>query len=343
MSTPSDVQGRGQIVLPARAKTVVMGRQGYFSVVLRLIGVELYKLQRRTLSRVLIAISMLAVLLVFTVVGMSTAQVRSEPLSQFTTQSTHTTANGTVSLAQASTIKQQTLSNISAPLRFPTSLIMTTQVIETAGLVLIIILAGTIVGGEYSVGTVRLMFTRGPTRTQFLLAKVGALAVCIFGSTPGLLLFGGIIGAIFNVLVGGGYSGYTAVASLLPHIVLYVLAAMLQLFMYAVLATCLSILGRATVAGVAGTLIWWVIENLFGDLLQLIGATNQGFLGDFARALPDYFISDNAGALLDHQRQYLLNGTPSGISDLHALLVLACYVVVLLGLAWWVNKQRDIA
>lgn len=339
MSIPSDAQEKGQIFLPARAKTVVMGRQGYLSVVLRLIGVELYKLQRRALSRVLIAISMLAVLLVFTVIGISAAQVRSAPLSQFM----HTTTNGTVSLAQASSVKQQTLSSVSAPLRFPTSLITTSQVIETAGLVLIIILAGTIVGGEYSVGTVRLMLTRGPTRTQFLLAKVGTLAVCIFGGTLGLILFGGITGAIFNVLVGGGYSGYAAVAGLLPHAILYMLAGMLQLFMYAVLATCLSILGRATVAGVAGTLIWWVIENLLGDLLRLIGTANQGFLGDFARALPDYFISDNVNALLDHQRQYLLNGTPTGISDLHALLVLACYVVVLLGLAWWMNRQRDIA
>jgi len=342
MSTPSDAQEKGQMFIPARAKTVVMGRQGYLSVVLRLIGVELYKLQRRTLSRVLIAVSMLAVLLVFTVIGISAEQVRSAPLSQFTSQSTRTT-NGTVSLAQASAIKQQTLSSVSAPLRFPASLVMTSQVIETGGLVLIIILAGTIVGGEYSVGTVRLMLTRGPTRTQFLLAKVGALAICVFAGTLGLILFGGIIGAIFNALVGGEYSGYAAVVGLLPHAILYMLAGMLQLFMYAVLATCLSIVGRATVAGVAGTLIWWVIENLLGDLLRLIGAANQGFLGDFARALPDYFISNNVSALLDHQRQYLLNGTPTGISDLHALLVLACYVIVLLGLAWWVNMQRDIA
>src|SRR5579884_3974698 len=180
MSTPSDVQEKGQMFLPARAKTVVMGHQGYLNVVLRLIGVEIYKLQRRTLSRVLIAISMLAVLLVFTVIGISAAQIRSAPLSQFM----HTT-NGTVSLAQASAIKQQTLSSVSAPLRFPTTLITTTQVIETVSLVLIIILAGTIVGGEYSVGTVRLMFTRGPTRTQFLLAKVGALVLCVFASTLG--------------------------------------------------------------------------------------------------------------------------------------------------------------
>lgn len=338
MSTQSDAQQRSQMILPARAKTVVMGRQGYLNVVLRLIGVEIYKLRCRTLSRVLIAISMLAVLLVFTIIGIGAAQVGSAPLSQFM----HTTTGGTVSPDQASVLKQAQLLSASAPLRLPGSLITISQVLESVGLVLIIILAGTIVGGEYSVGTVRLMFTRGPTRTQFLLAKLGALAVCIFAGTIGLILFGGIIGTIFNVLVGGGYSGYTTVTTWLPHAILYILANMLQLFMYAVIATCLSILGRATVAGVAGTLIWWVIENLFGDLLRLIGAANQGLLGSFAQALPDYFISGNLSALLDHQRQYLVDSTATGVSDLHALLVLACYVLVLLGLAWWVNKERDI-
>jgi ABC-type transport system involved in multi-copper enzyme maturation permease subunit len=335
----SEAQESKRMFLPARAKTVVMGRQGYLNVVLRLIGVELYKLRRRTLSRVLIAISTLAMLLVFTIIGITAAQVESAPLSQFM----HTTSNGTVSPTQASALKQEQLLNVSAPLRFPGSLIMTTQVLESVGLVLIIILAGTIVGGEYSVGTVRLMFTRGPTRTQFLLAKLGATAICIFAGTLGLILFGGIIGTIFNVLVGGGYSGYSTVTTWLPHAILYTLASMLQLFMYAVLAICLSILGRGTVAGVAGTLIWWVLENLLGDLLRLIGAANQGLLGSFAQALPDYFISSNLGVLLDHQRQYLVDSTPTiGVTDLHALLVLACYVIVLLSLAWWVNKERDI-
>src|SRR5436305_10977132 len=43
--------------VPIRTDTVFMGRQDFFSVVLRLIGVELYKIRRRILSKVLAGIA----------------------------------------------------------------------------------------------------------------------------------------------------------------------------------------------------------------------------------------------------------------------------------------------
>lgn len=337
MSTLPGTKEKRTALPPVRTKTVVMGRQGFFSVILRLIGVELYKLRQRALLRVLIAISVLSVLLVFTIIGITAMQIKSTPLSHFM----HTTA-GDFSPAQASTMKQETLSKISMPLRLPGSLSTTTQVIESVGLVLVIILAGTIVGGEYSVGTVRLMFTRGPTRTQFILAKLGTIITCIFFGAIGLILLGSIVGAVFNTLVGSGYDRSIFPASWPLHAILYILVVMLQLFMYALLAGCLSILGRTTVAGVAGTLIWWVLENLLGDLLSLISTMNQGLLGSLARAIPNYFIGNNLNTLLEHQRQYLVNNIPTNSSDLHALFVLGCYIIVLTSLAWWVNKQRDV-
>jgi hypothetical protein len=46
--------------------------------------------------------------------------------------------------------------------------------------------------------------------------------------------------------------------------------------------------------------------------------------------------------LLQNQGQYIFGGSGSSLSDLHALVVLAVYMVVFIGLAWWINEHRDV-
>ncbi|MBV9229082.1 MAG: ABC transporter permease subunit [Chloroflexi bacterium] len=319
------------IPAPARRHTVVMGRQDFFSVVLRLIGVELYKLRCRTMSKALSTIAILSLILVFFLIAVST--------------NTSDTASSLAPGEQVQTAaeKQAELAMISAPLRLPNSLITSVEVINYAGLVLIIILAGTIVGGEYAVGTIRLMFTRGPTRTQFLLSKVGAIFVCTVLGTFALALIGIVVGAFFNIVMKGistNFSFFTGTWVL--HASLYLLAAALGLFLYGMIALCLSLLGKTTVAGVAGALMWWVLEGLLGQVFYLLGTLNRGILGDFLKAVRDYLIGNNVQALLQNQTHYLVGDSASQLSDLHTLFVLVFYIILLVGLAWWVNERRDV-
>jgi ABC-type transport system involved in multi-copper enzyme maturation permease subunit len=96
---------------------------------------------------------------------------------------------------------------------------------------------------------------------------------------------------------------------------------------------------------VAGTLIWWVLENILSGILYLLStAFSQGFVGVFLRSIPDYFIYNNLNALLQNQHQYLLSDStqPAQIPDVHALIVLAVYLVLLIGITWWVNEKRDV-
>src|SRR2546428_44259 len=72
--------------------------------------------------------------------------------------------------------------------------------------ILAIILAGALVGGEYSLGTVRLMFTRGPTRLQFLFAKIIVIGICIIPALILLMLVGTLVGAAVAPLTGVGAS-----------------------------------------------------------------------------------------------------------------------------------------
>src|SRR5437667_937383 len=138
-----------------RASSVLMGRQDFVSVLLRLIGMELYKLRRRMMSKVLSSISIVATLCLFGLIAFVAFLM---------------SRNGTSALV---------ITNFSAGLRLPESLSLVGQLILTLGEILIIILVSTIVGGEYTDKTVRLMFTRGPTRAQILLSKVGVAIACI--------------------------------------------------------------------------------------------------------------------------------------------------------------------
>lgn len=340
MSITPRARQRADIPEPVRRDTVVMGRQGFFSVVLRLIGVEIYKLRCRTMSRVMSVIAILSVLIVFIMVGLSAALANAAPLSSYT----HTVV-GEIPASEALQAKHAILTNITEPVRLPNALFTITQIINTVGLALIIILAGTIVGGEYAVGTIRLMFTRGPTRTQFIVAKLGAILTCALLGTIVLTILGLVLGTAINLTFGINADMHFFNGTWLLHALLYLALTVLNLFSYAVIAACLSTLGRTTAAGVAGTLIWWVLENILSGILYLLStAFSQGFVGVFLRSIPDYFIYNNLNALLQNQHQYLLSDStqPAQIPDVHALIVLAVYLVLLIGITWWVNEKRDV-
>lgn len=350
MSTlPQTTQGK-ETPTVARRHTVIMGRQDFLSVVLRLIGVEIYKIRRRIMSKVLSSIAILVMLAAFALVAAIALVITVEPPAAFLPPSCAIARTPTcldhpptqAELALATQAKQDAIKNVSSSLRLPDSLTFSVQMINTIGLVLLVILAGTIVGGEYGGGTVRLVFTRGPTRTQFLISKIGAILVCSALTVAVLTAIGIGVGALANFITGIGVDFRFFTGAWMLHALLYLLIAILGLFIYSMIALFLSTMGKATAAGVAGALVWWVLESIVGQVLTAISLFNRGALGDFLKAIPDYFIGNNIGALLQNQSQYLSPDQPSTLSDLHALLVIAAYLILFIGLSWWISERRDV-
>lgn len=352
--TPSRLFTAGQKPpAPVRTETVFMGRDDFFSTIIRLIGVELYKLRRRSMSKVLGTISILSIILIFGVISLGTIFTVNVPAASFLPPACgqvrdpqqlcldHTPMQA--DLNQAEQIKQEQLRSISKPLRVPDSLGTAMQVINFIGTILVLVMVGTIVGGEYGMGTVRLMFTRGPTRTQFLLSKIGASLVCIIIGVLLMLAIGVLEGALLNLVSGIGVSFSFLSGTWILHMFLYVLIGMLGLFMYAMAALFLATLGQTTVAGVAGGLAIWVAEFILAQVLSLVGFLYKGPLGDFLKAIPDYFIGNNVSALLGNQAHYVFGDQGAQLSDLHAILVLVAYLVLFIGLSIWLNRRRDIA
>lgn len=327
-----------------RSDAIVMGRQDYFSVLLRLIGMELYKLRRRLMSKVIGSITVLLAILLFLFISLGTLVTLNAPAQTFAPpcQSSNPSDCPTLSPSQLEQARQEALRSISSPLRLPTSLNVAVQFALTPCTILIIILAGISAGEEYSVGTVRLLYARGPTRTQFLLAKLGTALLLVIGGLLLMALLGIMTGQALNPISGFAQNGDFFTAEWLGHASLYMLFAMLNWFLYAVIAIFFGTLGRSTVAGIVGALIWFFVEPIVTTVLNLLGNFSPGPFGTFLKAIPDYLIGNNISALLDQQGHYLFGGSEPSLSAVHALIVLAVYFVFFIVLAWRLSTQRDV-
>ncbi len=300
----------------------MMGRQDYTSVLLRLIGMEMYKLRRRLMSKVLSSIAILSMIGLFALITI-----------------------GAFYLSRGGSTLDE-IAGYSRSLRLPSSLYLIVQLLNTLGQILIIILVSTIVGGEYADKTARLMLTRGPTRTQYLFAKVGAAAVCVVLGVVGITLLGIISGLLLNLSTGVAQSFDFFTLNWFDHTLLYLLITMLGLFIYAMMALFLSTLGRATAAGLAGVLTWSFVVEPIIEVGSSFGRDIGGVIGSFFQALPDYLIGTNISQLQQDQSHYVYASAiiqPASLqADLHSLLVLAVYLLLFIGLAWWVNMRRDV-
>lgn len=337
------------VPLTTRVSTVILGRMDFFSVLFRLIGMELYKIRRRLMSKVLGPLALLLAALASLAVGVELAVNLSTPAHEFVpacqAQSEGEPDLGCAKFSevQLQQLKQAALSVVSGSLRLPSSLeLAATQNEANPGVILVIILAGSMAGGEMGVGTVRLMFTRGPWRGQFLLAQYGAILICIVVTVLGMALVGVIAGQLFNLLSGVSQSFDFLNGVWLGHMLLYLLATMLNWFMYAVVAIFFGVLGRSAVAGVVGALTWFFTEPFLSSILALAGNFSLGVVSTFLHQLPNYFMGNNARSLQLSQIPYLFGRSVSVQGDIQALITLAVYLAVFVGLTWRLNESRDV-
>lgn len=333
--------------LPEQANTssVAMGSKDALSVQLRLIGMELYKIRRRLLSKALLLIGMAVLTLILIGIAAATWRYVSRPASDYipplcATDPQTGCVNSTPTLADKEKYRQIQIDQNAHLLALPGSLQMVSIMAINVLTILMIILIGTTVGEEYNLGTVRLLFTRGPTRIQFLLGKIGAAAVCcacyllVFAVL--LLALGSILEPISQVPVD--YSFLTA--AWIGQAILFLLLCIFNWFVFSVMAIFFGIVGRSSVAGIAGPFIWIFLEEIIGNLPHALHLS--GTIGDVINNLPQYFLGNCAATLIMNRGHVLYNGSTGLVSDLHAWIVVLVYLAVFLFGTCWVMLRRDI-
>ncbi|HEY6287362.1 MAG TPA: hypothetical protein VIX20_16970, partial [Ktedonobacteraceae bacterium] len=66
-----------------RTKSVILGKQSFLSILRRLIGMEIYKIRRRIMSKVLLSIAIVIVILVFLLFSLNTFFILNAPPESF--------------------------------------------------------------------------------------------------------------------------------------------------------------------------------------------------------------------------------------------------------------------
>ncbi len=228
----------------------------------------------------------------------------------------------------------------------PWSLASLLDLTQFLGAILLGILAASVAGTEDGWGTVRQALVRGQPRSQYLTTKLLSIAVL---ATIGFLIVLGL-GILFSIIVtaldgrpitldlpgGDGLS--------LAEVALMALRAAYGTVPYVLLAFCLSVVGRSTTLGVAGVLVYVMMEAIVLAVLGGIG----GSAAD-ARA---YFIGHNVMAMLAENQvgealyfSLAPRGSPVAFElpdPVFAAFVLALYSLIFLAIAFVVFQRRDL-
>ena len=268
--------------------------------------------------------------------GNSNPQVQCQPLSQQDQQQ----------------IRDQETSSIRGALTFPMSVQFAGGYTAFMGVILLSILAGAVIGGEFGFGTVRLALSRGVGRAQLLTAQIVALALLALGIALVMVLLGIVAGFTLGPLLGATVTALPSGGGL--ALVTYWLAISLHLFAFAAIAFLLATLARSTAAGIAVPLGYYIFESIAAGILTALSVAIRGNVGDFLGHVPDWFLGQNLGVVATQAFAPLqpassaiqsaggggLTGPTFGLG--HALLVSLAYCVVLVGATYVIMRRRDI-
>ena len=221
-------------------------------------------------------------------------------------------------------------------LLLPNSILLAFTLLQGTLFILASIMAAAALGGEYGWGTLRTVLTKGTGRWQFLAAKVVAL---MFTALVGLVLAAASV-ALSSLVIGVfGLEGDALQGSAewldVPIKIGTLLYSFLPYVMLALLATALT---SSTALGITAFVVYYVVET-----------TASPILSNFAwfQRVSEYLLSPNATAVL--QASYgEVSVSIDGGGDaaqpelLHAVLVLAGYILVFGVLTFLLFQRRDI-
>jgi ABC-type transport system involved in multi-copper enzyme maturation permease subunit len=226
--------------------------------------------------------------------------------------------------------------DIEATLRPENAIPVGTGQTRLVATVLVIVLAGSSMGGEYGAGTVRTMVLRTRARWQFVAAKlVNVTAFALGLSVVGLLVSAAICVALAPEV--GGDRSAVVTTEFVTDAIPAVLRTTWTMVPYIAIAVFLGVLGRSSAMAIGVPLGIVIVEVAVTTGLQAAG----GWLEDVTQALP----SVNVAALMEAngQVQGAATEAPSDLPNAwQAAAVLGAYALAAAVLALSIFQRRDI-
>jgi len=228
---------------------------------------------------------------------------------------------------------------------FPHSLAAAGYLLRFPGLVLTAILAGALVGGEYSFGTHRLSLSRGMSRGQVLAAQVMALALIALMTAGGLLLIASVVGVTLGPALGSDLiiplpDGWLQLA-------FFWLALALHLWGYMLVALFFATLGRSAASGIGAALGLLLVEIVLNPILVVVAALllslNRNGAASIVSAIRQLFLGNALGTLVDGAGASPIHLTNEpGQSIWLAFIVALIYCVGLIAGSYLLFRVRDV-
>lgn len=295
----------------------------------KLIGVELFKTRKRRMTWILLAV-LIGWFCMVTVGGYSNVARGPDdrPAAEFE--------------REFESLEEWEASR--AAFQFPLAFPHIFSTAQGIGTILLIILVAAMVGNEYRWGTVGQMLTRRGARFYYLGAKLLALIIVALIGLVFSLIVGVILISITSSLLAGSINWDFISASFVWELVLMFGRTAFVLLPYILLAAVLAIIGRSTLAGIAGGLVYYFVDGIASAILS----QGSGWSG----RIPDYLTSHNVSAIMSLNQ---LNGVAPGVgpmgvvgiptqlpSTLQATVTLVIYCLAFLAISFYLFRKQDL-
>jgi ABC-type transport system involved in multi-copper enzyme maturation permease subunit len=226
----------------------------------------------------------------------------------------------------------------------PWSLVTLLDTGQYWGSVVIAVLTASAVATEYNWGTVRQALVRGQTRSQYLTTKLVGLIIVASAIMLTALAAAVAFSVLATVAAGEPVTLDAPGGPSAVDVVLMVLRAGYAILPYGLLGFCLTVVGRSTALGVAGTFMYMIAEAILLGILHGLGGvapTIQAFtLGHNVSAVLSANVigSENFNSLA-----FRNNPLPSELPDpMVGALGIAVYCVILLAITYSIFQRRDL-
>ena len=283
---------------------------------IRLIGAEMFKMRKRSMTRILLYI-LVAIIVVLYLVLLAISKVN---------------------LPTNTGVHPGTIQNV---LGLPIALPVTMYILSYFGCVLSIILAASSVGSEYNWRTMRSAVVSSESRFKLLTAKLISAAIYVLiGMAIGLVV--GFIMSLITTAIGGYKFDFNFMTGgYLWDQFLQFCRTFFVIMPYSLLGFMFAILGRSAMPGIASGIGIFFLEQFIVSFMYLA----KGWIAK----IPDYLLHANQQAIT------ALAKLPKGFSGggnggftvtfpgaAHAFIVLSIYSVVFLVIAYYLFKKRDV-
>jgi ABC-type transport system involved in multi-copper enzyme maturation permease subunit len=227
---------------------------------------------------------------------------------------------------------------------FPWALVTLLDTGQFWGSVVIAVLTASVVATEYNWGTVRQALVRGQTRSQYLTTKLVGLIILASVILLTALAVGIAFSVIATVLAGEPVTLDVPNGPSAPDVVLMVRRAGYAILPYGLLGFCLTVVGRSTALGVAGTFMYMIVEAILLGILHGLGGA--------APTIESFTLGHNVSAVLSanviggenfNSLAFRNNPLASELPDpIVGALVIALYCTLLLTISYGVFQKRDL-